>query len=149
MMEAVILCGIQGAGKSSFYRERFFRTHVRINLDMLRTRHREKLLLRACLDGKQAFVVDNTNATRKDRERYLVPAREHGFRIVGYWFDVPLADALRRNQARPEDERVPAGAIAATSRRLEPLRLDEGFEHLYRVRLGETGFTVEELRDPD
>ena len=41
-MEAVILIGIQGAGKSTFYKDRFFNTHVRINLDMLKTRHREK-----------------------------------------------------------------------------------------------------------
>lgn len=40
-MEAVILCGIQASGKSAFYSERFFHTHVRINLDMLRTRRRE------------------------------------------------------------------------------------------------------------
>jgi len=37
-MEAVIFVGLQAAGKSTFYRERFFDTHVRINLDMLRTR---------------------------------------------------------------------------------------------------------------
>ena len=37
-MEAVIFVGIQGSGKSSYYKERFFRTHFRINLDMLRTR---------------------------------------------------------------------------------------------------------------
>jgi hypothetical protein len=34
-MEAVILTGIQAAGKSTFYQERFSGTHVRINLDML------------------------------------------------------------------------------------------------------------------
>lgn len=39
-MEAVIFIGIQGAGQSSFYKERFFQTHVRSNLDMLRTRRR-------------------------------------------------------------------------------------------------------------
>jgi predicted kinase len=46
-MEAVIFVGIQGTGKSTFYKERFFDTHVRINLDMLKTRHREKLLVQA------------------------------------------------------------------------------------------------------
>jgi tRNA(His) 5'-end guanylyltransferase len=34
-MEAVILAGIQAAGKSTFCRERFFDSHVRINLDKL------------------------------------------------------------------------------------------------------------------
>ncbi|HWE94100.1 MAG TPA: hypothetical protein VG269_09070 [Tepidisphaeraceae bacterium] len=42
-MEAVIFCGVQGSGKSTFFRERFFDTHLRLNLDMLRTRHRGTL----------------------------------------------------------------------------------------------------------
>jgi hypothetical protein len=45
LVEAVIFVGLQGAGKSSFYRERFFDTHLRLSLDMLRTRHRERLLV--------------------------------------------------------------------------------------------------------
>ena len=53
-MEAVILIGIQASGKSSFYKERFFDTHVRINLDMLKTKHRQRVLLDACLAGKPA-----------------------------------------------------------------------------------------------
>ena len=70
-MELIVFIGIQGTGKSSFYRERFHRTHVRVNLDMLRTRHREQLLFVACLEGKTPLVVDNTNVTRADRARYL------------------------------------------------------------------------------
>lgn len=30
-MEAVLLIGVQATGKSSFYKERFFNTHIRIN----------------------------------------------------------------------------------------------------------------------
>src|SRR6476660_6211221 len=45
-VEMVLFIGIPATGKSSFYRERFFRSHVRVNLDMLRTRHREQLLIR-------------------------------------------------------------------------------------------------------
>jgi hypothetical protein len=62
-MEMILLIGGQGAGKSTFYRERFFDTHVRVNLDMLKTRHRERLLVEACLRMKQKFVMDNTNPT--------------------------------------------------------------------------------------
>lgn len=41
-MEAIVFVGIQAAGKTSFYRERFFRTHIRLSLDMLRTRHERR-----------------------------------------------------------------------------------------------------------
>jgi len=55
-MEAVIFIGIQGSGKSTFYNVRFFDTHVRINLDMLKTKHRQQLLLNACIEGKQPLL---------------------------------------------------------------------------------------------
>jgi len=76
--EAVIFVGIQGSGKTTFYRERFFETHVRINLDMLRTRRREQLLFKACLQSGQSFVVDNTNPLATDRARLFEAARVAG-----------------------------------------------------------------------
>ena len=85
-MEAIIFTGIQATGKSTFYRDTFFKTHIRINLDMLKTRHREKLLLNACLEMKHPFVVDNTNPGVEDRQRYILPAKDHKFRVVGYYF---------------------------------------------------------------
>ena len=85
-MEAILFVGIQATGKSTYFKQRFFDTHVRINLDMLRTRHREKLLFDACLVAQQSFVVDNTNLTVEDRAHYVGPARSAGFRVVGYYF---------------------------------------------------------------
>ena len=145
-MEAVIFIGIQGSGKSSFYLARFYRTHIRINLDMLRTRHREQLLLSACVEGKSRFVVDNTNPTITERARYITPARAAGFQIVGYYFRASLACALRRNNLRPENERVPEKGIIGTHRRLQLPSLAEGLDALYYVTIDElTGsFTIEE-----
>lgn len=71
-MEAVIFVGLQASGKSSFYTERFFSTHVRISLDLLRTRNRERRLLTACLETQQPFVIDNTNPSREERTKYDV-----------------------------------------------------------------------------
>jgi hypothetical protein len=48
VMEAIILIGIQGSGKTAFC-ERFFDTHVRISLDLVKTRHRERALLETCV----------------------------------------------------------------------------------------------------
>jgi hypothetical protein len=76
-MEAILFIGIQAVGKSTFYKERFFTTHVRINLDMLKTRHRELLLLQACIAARQPFVVDNTNIFKRDRARSAAQQAAH------------------------------------------------------------------------
>jgi len=60
-MEAILFIGIQAAGKSSFYREKFFDTHLRLNMDSLKTRNREDILLRACLDAKMNASRENRN----------------------------------------------------------------------------------------
>jgi predicted kinase len=147
-MEAVVFVGIQATGKSTFCQQRFFRTHVRINLDMLRTRRREEILVRACLEAKQPFVVDNTNPTVKDRTRYIGLAKTAGFRVVGYYFQSSVSEALERNAWRPERERVPEIGIRGTHSRLEIPSFDEGFDALYYVRIGERGeFELEEWAD--
>jgi predicted kinase len=70
-MEAIIFIGIQATGKSTFYQRHYSDTHLRINLDMLKTRHRERTLLHTCLQIKQPFVVDNTNPDREQRREYI------------------------------------------------------------------------------
>ena len=147
-MQAVIFCGIQGTGKSTFYVQRFFDTHVRINLDMLRTRHREWLLLSACITAKQPFVVDNTNPTTAERARYILPAKDAGFRIVGYYFASKVADALERNARREGKSRVPVPGVRGTAKRLQIPSPAEGFDELYYVRIsGDGQFAVEPWRE--
>ncbi len=136
------MCGIQGAGKSTFARERFFDTHVRISRDLLRTAHREARFLSVCLETRQPFVVDKINATRADRAPYVDAALEAGFRAVAYWLDVRPRDAIARNAARPERSRVPVKAILGTYKRLEVPSRDEGFAELWHVDLTPDGFIV-------
>jgi len=146
-MEAVILIGIQGSGKSTFCRERLFHTHVRINLDMLQSRHREMLLLTACLNAKQSFVVDNTNATTEERARYIAPARSAGFKVVGCYFESTVQEALVRNELRGPGHRVPDRGLRGTFARLQAPTLKEGYDTLYVVRIGDgpNEFVVSEL----
>ena len=144
-MEGVIFVGIQASGKSTFYRERFFDTHLRINLDMLKTRNREQILLRACIEAKQPFVIDNTNPSAEERARYIRPARSAGFRVLGYYFDVQIKEALSRNKERTGKDHIPEKGILGTKKRLRVPDLEEGFDLLYRVRIDEEGrFVVEE-----
>ena len=144
-MEGVIFVGIQASGKSTFYRERFFDTHLRINLDMLKTRNREQILLRACIEAKQPFVIDNTNPSAEKRARYIRPACSAGFRVLGYYFDVQIKDALTRNKEPTGRHHIPEKGIFGTKKRLRAPEMEEGFDLLYRVRIDEEGrFVVKE-----
>jgi len=138
-MEAVIFVGIQGSGKTTFYRERFAETHVRISMDMLRSRRREAILVDACLRAGQPFVVDNTSPLAADRARYVGPARAAGFRVVAVLFRATPREAIVRNQRRAGRAVVPVPAILDTLRRLEEPSLEEGFDAVYAVTLTEGG----------
>lgn len=149
MPEMVIFMGCQASGKSTFYQTRFADTHVRINLDMLRTRHREHTLLHTCLALQQALVVDNTNPTREDRRRYIEPALAAGFSVTGYYFESNALRSMTRNQQRTGRSRVPDVAIRDACRRLEHPGPDEGFHQLWFVRIpkgGENIFSIDEWR---
>jgi len=142
-MEAVVFCGIQASGKTTFYRQRFFDTHVRISLDLLRTRRRERLLLQACVEGKQPFVVDNTNPTAAERARYIGPALAAGFRVIGYFFAADPREAFERNRRRIGKAAIPAAGLFGTQKRLELPTLAEGFSRIDRVELlSPDGFRV-------
>ena len=143
-MEAVIFVGLQGSGKSSFFKERLFHSHVRISLDLLKTRNREWQLFQVCLQTQQRLVIDNTNPTRVERAKYISTARAANHRIVGFYFQSKTEDCLKRNSERSDIERVPDVAILSTAKKLELPSLDEGFDQLFYVRLVDGRFVVEE-----
>ena len=143
-MQAIIFCGIQATGKSTFYKQRFFNSHIRISLDLLKTRHREARLLQLCLETQARFAVDNTNPSVAERRRYLEPAKQAGYEAIGYYFQSVPRQALLRNRQRPEAEQVPDRGIFGAAGRLELPSYAEGFDQLYYVRIGAEGsFVVE------
>ena len=147
-MEMILFIGIQASGKSTFFNERFCATHTRVNLDTLKTRHREDVLLRECFAARRPFVVDNTNVTTAQRAKYIALAKSAGFKIVGYYFATRLKEALARNSLREGDARIPDKGVMGTSGRLEIPSRGEGYDCLYYVRPGpDRTFVVEEWRD--
>lgn len=143
-MEGVIFTGIQASGKSTFYKDRFFRTHVRINLDQVKTRNRERRLLNVCLETGQPVVIDNTNPALEDRARYIARFKEYGFKVVGYYFESKIEQAKERNSSRVAKEVVPLPGLLATYKRLVLPSLAEGFDELYYVKIEDSGsFRVE------
>jgi predicted kinase len=142
-VEAVLLIGLQAAGKTTFYQQRFAATHVRISLDQLKTRAKESAALQMLLHARLRVVIDNTNPSRRERARFILPAQAAGYSIIGYFFAPDLAGSLQRNALRTGKARVPVPGLYATRKRLEPPLLEEGFDTLWYVRLEEgVGFVV-------
>lgn len=143
---AVIFIGIQASGKSTFYHERF-EDYIHINLDTLHTRNKERLLLQECVESGYSFVVDNTNPTKADREKYIQTARDHGYRIHGYYFHSSVSDCIARNRKREGKARIPDQAVACTHRKLELPEYGEGFDKLFYVCLKDGSFMIDEWRE--
>ena len=142
-MQLIIFTGVQASGKSTFYKHYFYDTHLRINLDMLKTRRRENILFEAALRSKTKMVIDNTNPTPADRARYIASAQAAGFEIVGYFFETELKGALERNHLREGKACIPEVGIRATAQKFEPPHYAEGFDALYKVRiLGQGEFSI-------
>ncbi|GIP21399.1 AAA family ATPase [Paenibacillus sp. J22TS3] len=144
-MECIIFTGIQASGKSTFYKDHFFKTHMRINLDMLKTRNRENIFLEAALLAKQPFVIDNTNPTITDRQKYIEAARKHKFRIIGYYFEPDFELSMERNDHRIGKERVAEAGIKSTLKKLVAPTYLEGFDELYLVRARNGSFEISEM----
>jgi predicted kinase len=148
MPQAVIFIGVQATGKSTFFKDRFADTHVRINLDMLKTRQREKIILEACLEAHQSFVVDNTNPTVEDRQRYILPAKAAHFEVIGYYFQAELSALLKRNQGRVDKPPIPVAGVQAAYHKMEIPSAVEGFDKLLYVKIDAQGlFVVEEWHE--
>lgn len=138
----VLLIGIQGSGKTTFYREQFSERYEHVSLDVLNTRYQEKLAIDDCFEKSQDFVVDNTNPTQKERERYISLAKKHKWRIVGYYLRSSISECIKRNEGREGKAKVPEKAIKGTARKLELPSFLEGFDELFYVRIDDDRFIV-------
>ena len=145
MKKAVIFIGILACGKTTFYKERFSAL-AHISLDELHSRSKESKLLTTCIENVQSFVVDNTNPTKADRERYITIARAAGYTVIGYYFRSSIGESLERNAQRTGKYRVPDVAVASIHAKLELPEYGEGFNELYYVRMGDDGFIVDEWK---
>ena len=142
-MELVALIGLPGSGKSSFHRARYAGTHVHVSKDLLGTARRkdekQMRLVEAALRSGRSVVVDNTNPRRADRAPLIEAAHRLGATATGILVAAPVAQCLRRNEAREGKARVPAVAIYVAARKLEPPSREEGFDEVFEARLAEDG----------
>lgn len=146
MSVMAIMTGLQASGKSTFCREHL-PAYDRVNLDTLHTRNKENRAIEEAFCAGRDMVIDNTNPTIEERKKYILKAKEKGYRVVGYFMQSRLQACMARNELREGKAKVPAQAIAATSNKLEIPSYAEGFDELYYVSITDTGVTVEKWRE--
>jgi len=142
-MEVVVLVGLQGSGKSTFYRSKFASTHTLVSKDRFpnnrRPARRQAQLIEEALSEGRSVVVDNTNPTVEDRAAIVSITRAFGARLTAYYFSAPIQDCLVRNRQRTEKSLVPDAAIFITQKRLQPPTLAEGFDQIWQVNVDLNG----------
>jgi predicted kinase len=137
-VDLVVLAGLQGSGKTTFFHARFGATHAHVSRDRFPNARdpgrRQRALVEEAARQGRPVVVDNTNARREDRAALVGLARELGMRPVLYWFPPDVRASLARNAGRSGRGRVPAVAVLATAKRLAAPEPSEGFEEVHEVR---------------
>ena len=84
--------------------------------------------LERAIRDNQSIVWDQTNLTPKSRKGKLALIPAH-YTKVAVWFDLPLENALIRNQNRP-GKIIPAPVLKSMFRSFTPPTLSEGFDKI-------------------
>lgn len=123
-----LMMGIPGCGKTTYVLENFRNTHVRLNLDTIKSREKERRIFAACLDSGVNVVIDNTNMSRKERARFVPLARLFGYEIrvihIRDTFERCAPRVLERSKTTNR-EPIPDKGILDSFVRYEPVVMDE------------------------
>lgn len=132
-MKIMVLCGLPGIGKSTFAKSKYCKNATVVNLDTLKSRKEEDILIEECIFMNKTIVVDNTNVLASSRYKYIKYAKKHNIEIECYYFLPKKQKALERNKQRIGKRKVPDVVIHKMYKDFETPMFKEGFNRIYKV----------------
>lgn len=133
-IELVIFVGMQASGKSTYYATHLAATRVHVSKDLMKNvrdrEARQRRMIEDALAAGRSVAVDNTNPTPLVRAPLIELGRRYGARVIAYFFEIPVKEAVARNRLREGKARVPDVVIYVTARKIVPPTFDEGFDEL-------------------
>lgn len=114
----IVMIGPQGSGKSTL--AKYLTTDVVLNRDTIGSTAKMKTQFRAAIKDRINVVLDNTNYDRDGRDEYISVAREAGYKIQIYYFDIPKELSMHMCHMRVQlgGPRIPPVAIHTYYKRL-------------------------------
>src|SRR5687768_14946333 len=91
---------------------------------------KQQAMIEEALSQGRSVVVDNTNPTPAIRAPLIATGRRHGARVVAYYFETTVKDAVARNRKREGKARVPDVALFVSAKRMVPPGFAEGFDEV-------------------
>ncbi len=128
-IEAIILVGIAGCGKTTFFKK-FLPHHTRVSLDDIHEHNRsvEDRLINQNLSSGNNIVIDDTNLTRSIRSRHIENIKNFDARINAIFFNFSIHRIQLQNIRR--DNPIPSHVLFHMRKQLEMPIYDEGFDYI-------------------
>lgn len=134
-----LLMGIPPSGKTTFCRRVLGDEVAVASLDAQGTRVKERAVFEAALSAGRAVAMDDTNATREQRKRWLAAAKTAGYRTAGIYFRSAVGECLERNERREGKSKVRQLAVLGIAAKMELPKKEEGFDQLFHARVDGSG----------
>lgn len=134
----VIITGAQASGKSTLAEIFTNMGFVYLSNDQIKNKSKLNQLFIQALNDRQSIVIDNTNPKRETRAIYIHPARDRGYCVYSYYFNLPKAFVQHLNNMRTQMnhgkvKHMSKWAYYRYYKDLEPPSMDEGFTQIYEI----------------
>jgi bifunctional polynucleotide phosphatase/kinase len=127
---AIMNVGRPASGKSSITKILANHNYIIVSND----EKNAKSVFASALKNNHNIVIDNTNATKKQRSVYLEPLIKNNYTVICFWFDIPVQVSQFLNNYRIEKGGKPISEIVyrVYAKHFEQPVKDEGFSLVHR-----------------